>query len=501
MGHRRLRQMVGMMLVVLFLVGCGADATTPVPEAPAATEALGQAAPAASNTPAPAAATNTPESLSPDALLETATSLCDKVFSAYDIETPLVSGAATAPILTLRAIGKGDQDPRPEDAPWTWEAYSAVDAVEATSAETVQAIACIIETRKQTGTYDNNSPAYRPSWHVRLVQWPDGNLFGTEYFIGGDPPKQIPANQSAGVGKPPVQDLSKWLLSVTDDKAIAHPGAVEGVGFSPDGQLLVVGGGWTVRFWDLAAGQGAGSLFAEGSVKNVVYSPDGQTMMSSGYESIRFWDVATGDRTSPIAGIETGMTADYSPDGKMLAVGVDRAVRLFDVETGEEIKLIAEGKYTSKIRFSQDGQVLAVKLDEEVEIWEVETGELRGSLKEGGAKVNDIAISPDGTTIAVAFRSGMVRRWDLETGKVVTTKEIIGGRSAMFAVAYSPDGKFLATGDANNEVGLWEAATGKLIATYQGHSDSVYSVAFSPDGQLLASGSNDGTVRIWEVEE
>ena len=141
------------------------------------------------------------------------------------------------------------------------------------------------------------------------------------------------------------------------------------------------------------------------------------------------------------------------------------------------------------------------KLDEEVEIWEVETGKLRGSLKVGDDKVNDIAVSPDGTTIAVAFGNGMARQWNLETGKVVATEEIKSRRLAMFVVAYSPDGRFLATGDANNEVRLWEAATGKLVEAYQGHSDRVNSVAFSPDGQKLASGSMDGTVRIWAVEE
>jgi WD40 repeat protein len=434
-------------------------------------------------------------------MLETAGSLCDNAFSKYNPDVPLISGSAASPVFTLKAIG--EEEERPGSGPWSWSPHPVLDTVEAPSAETVRAIVCIMEMRKQVGKYDSGSPAYRPSWIVLLLQWPDGNLFGREYFIGGDPPKTKSVSE-LGIGDEPTRDFSEWLLSVTDKEKILHPGPVESVVFSPDGQTLAVGGaGGAVHLWDLEKEEEAGPLLTNGTVYGIAYSPDGQNIASGGWEEIRLWEVATGGEISLLKGSESARFAvAYSPDGEMLATGSKKVISFLDAETREETGSLTAGGYVSKVAFSPDGQTLAAKLDETVEVWDVGSGELRGAFGIKKQKFNDFDISPDGKTVAMGFRSGVVKQWDMATGKEqVTQNEIKSRRGAILSVAYSPDGKLLATGDGSSEVGLWEAATGELIRTYEGHSDTVQSVNFSPDGQKLASGSADGTVMIWDVEE
>src|SRR5207253_375666 len=54
-------------------------------------------------------------------------------------------------------------------------------------------------------------------------------------------------------------------------------------------------------------------------------------------------------------------------------------------------------------------------------------------------------------------------------------------------VAFNKDGTRLATAGADGLVKVWDVNTGKELAFYGGHTDGVRAVAFSPDGKQIAS--------------
>ncbi|HEV3260923.1 MAG TPA: PQQ-binding-like beta-propeller repeat protein [Gemmataceae bacterium] len=118
-----------------------------------------------------------------------------------------------------------------------------------------------------------------------------------------------------------------------------------------------------------------------------------------------------------------------------------------------------------------------------------------------GGSVHGLAVSPDGKTLASGGDAGVIRFWDLATGKEL--RHIQAHRSQVLSVAFSPDGKALASGCF--DVGgarLWDAATGKLLRQFKGNparANLVRSIAFSPDGQILATGGVDKAIRLWDV--
>jgi WD40 repeat protein len=67
------------------------------------------------------------------------------------------------------------------------------------------------------------------------------------------------------------------------------------------------------------------------------------------------------------------------------------------------------------------------------------------------------------------------------------------------AVAYSPDGKSLASGGGDGVVRLWDVATGKMLHEFRGHRGLIWCIAFSPDGRTVASGGEDTTILLWDV--
>jgi len=92
-----------------------------------------------------------------------------------------------------------------------------------------------------------------------------------------------------------------------------------------------------------------------------------------------------------------------------------------------------------------------------------------------------MAVSPDGKTVAIAGNSGIILcLWDLENHKVKRTLSTPVG-----VMAFSRDGKMLAW-NTIYYVQLWDLEADKLIAKIETDKHFTQCLAFSPDGKTLA---------------
>ena len=165
--------------------------------------------------------------------------------------------------------------------------------------------------------------------------------------------------------------------------------------FSPDGQMLARSAGG-VRLWNVATGTLLHTLTSQtGEILSVRFSPDGQTLASGdGFSdwtelgitehTIRLWDVASGEPRKTITGhVGTVASLCWSPDGQTLASGggysggeppsPDYTVRVWDVTTGELRRtLIGHTGEILSVRFSADGQTLASgSADGTILLWDI----------------------------------------------------------------------------------------------------------------------------------
>jgi WD40 repeat protein len=284
-------------------------------------------------------------------------------------------------------------------------------------------------------------------------------------------------------------------------------------------------------------------------------SPDGKTVAYSDNSGTHVWDVAAGKRTATLRGKPSKdgpvtLSLAYRPDGKVLVVGSAHRkggeVLLHDLATGKSTPLKLSGGPVS-LAFSADGAFLiTVAPYRNITVWDTKTGKaattLPGLLGQGGSPdwvafgaqektlvratrvrvevwdratakrlkwfepqqqqftTNSCRITPDGKTCFQAGslgRKGLVRVWDVDTGKQRGTLE--GHKGTVWSLALSPDSKVLVTG-AEDTVRLWDRDTLKCFAVLEGHTGQIHTLAFSADGRVLASGCRfDRTLKVWDV--
>jgi Tol biopolymer transport system component len=156
-----------------------------------------------------------------------------------------------------------------------------------------------------------------------------------------------------------------------------------------------------------------------------------------------------------------------------------------------------------QVAISPDGKTLAVALGRsgvnrpgELKLWDLATGQVR-SLFRAPEAVRCVAFSPDGRTVAAGGFDNLIRLFDRATGK---RKHVLRGHTGgVNGVAFSPDGKLVGSCGLDRTVRLWDAVGGQELANFTAHQDRVLSLAFSPDGRSLATGSQDKSAKIWDL--
>jgi WD40 repeat protein/serine/threonine protein kinase len=185
-----------------------------------------------------------------------------------------------------------------------------------------------------------------------------------------------------------------------------------------------------------------------------------------------------------------------SRNGRWLALPCGNNVLLFDVKTGAFVRTLAG--HTDRAlcgSFSPDSKWFACGAASGViKTWEVETGKEELTWAAHTTWVGHVAFAPNGERLVSCSLDGTAKVWD-SAGKLLRTlprDDNEGGYAA-----FSPDSKRLLTNGPLAKV--WDPATGELVKTLGGHTSRVFFVAFRADGKVAATG-NDTEVILWNTD-
>ena len=222
-------------------------------------------------------------------------------------------------------------------------------------------------------------------------------------------------------------------------------------------------------------------------------SEDRASLVSSAWARLRGW-------ICELPGVVR--TAVFSRDGSKLAVGTEeRVLAVYDVKTQRILWASANvGLNTPNVVFLHDGTMAVGRAKPWVQIYDPATGVLLRKIGSGildeerNGSVRDhtdhLALSPDGTTLAVCHEYNMrVRLYNVATGAplgpYLVTHESPG---EIYDISFSPDGSTLAVCSLNSKLEFYDVAAGTL--RHEIVRDKLYvgtSLAFSPDGTMVAA--------------
>ncbi|KAJ0417656.1 hypothetical protein BJY00DRAFT_315767 [Aspergillus carlsbadensis] len=342
------------------------------------------------------------------------------------------------------------------------------------------------------------------------------------------------------------KSVRAWDLRTREQLAALH-GDFSDVAFLPNSGRLLCSAGSTrpSQLWDVLSNEH--TTFERLRITGIRLSPDGTLVTAiqgpwSEKWDVGIWSSATGERVHELQGHPLDIyNAFFSDDNKLLAsVSHDKRIRLVTVPAKPRIQ--GPGYSSEKpVKFipSPDSRPAAsLSPGDSVQLWDVATGSVRQRLKCSPMCPAPPLFAPDGRWFLVPY-GRKVDVWNVTTRELVRSIDCYSRR--ICALALSPDGSTLAvgysnrisdaqgeaTGDADEDeirlfgsrephsttpttappaVGLWDLTTGALLHVIKGTREDTERLAFSPDGRAVAFTShckdptNGGLIAVWTAQ-
>ena len=312
-----------------------------------------------------------------------------------------------------------------------------------------------------------------------------------------------------------------WQQCQTEDEAVFArlPSGIRSLEVSPDGRWLVAGSELgAVKLWNLKT-QEEISLAPDGGVVSVAaISPDCARVVFSDQSlkhlgGFAVWNIQTRQREAPVMDEWPLGPVGFFGDGKLLGYSANgREVAKTVVADFATRQALATCKHltAAKDNFrglstvgTPDGRYIIFSEsdpDRRIGRWDWRAGSEVQYFPAHREPVTDMAVSPDGKTLATGagFTETGIKLWEVPSFRLLA--DLVGHEGWVTSLKFAPDGQTLASGSVDRTIRLWDVPSKTIKRVFRGLPHEVWRVCFSLDGWTLFSGSGDGTIHRWSLD-
>jgi WD40 repeat protein/DNA-binding SARP family transcriptional activator len=285
-------------------------------------------------------------------------------------------------------------------------------------------------------------------------------------WVGLSPDGALLYTGSAGGASMVVREVATGTLLDTAD--IAHIGGE----VSPDGAVVAVADGRDVVLLDAATLTEQRRLEGQANLTTLQFSRDG-TRFATGTEdgAVTLWDIDTGAVLDQFRG-HSGAVRElaFSPDGATLyTVSPDRSLLAWDLEGSRRFvaqhRAPAPPSNADYAIVTRNGELIIYVSGlsgqpDGMQFLDLTANEMGPLIGVGHGGIGDVRPRPpDYDQVATTGRDGFVRIWERSTGRLISERQVDGGR-----LSYSADGERILVGTADGEISVIDADTLEPLA-------------------------------------
>jgi eukaryotic-like serine/threonine-protein kinase len=244
------------------------------------------------------------------------------------------------------------------------------------------------------------------------------------------------------------------------------------------------------------------SLASDSQVTHLAISSDGTRVATvEDWRNLVFRDTRTGNRVGRQIFLPNAVAViEFGDRGHSLAVGLSQGGGLLcDGMSGELLRHFEDAHHSyHDVEVSADQRVIAfASPGGPIAVWDLNSGQ---RLDHGQfhhlTRANGIRLSPNGRRAVSFDASGKAKIWKLdsmEPGPELSHIDYVSH------AAFSSDGKKVVTASHDRMVRVWDVETGRALTSAMAHSSGLQRVSFGESDETVCALCYDGTVWKWQV--
>ena len=294
-----------------------------------------------------------------------------------------------------------------------------------------------------------------------------------------------------------VWETATWSLRhVIDDMDLETHQGILVFDLSPCGQYLATGmADFTTKVYSLNTGQRLARLHPEkkssyNTAEQVRFSPDSELLACAKGKTIELFETRTFAKVGELKGhTSKAHLLDWSPDARTLISCGGKYVKLWDIASlTERLELTQHKKLLGSLATDSHGEFFVTGgEDNRIFVWSLPDATMLGEYRDHTNYVFDLAISPDGQTIASWDMDRSLHLWDRATCTNLARLPDVSGHSK-----FLPTTTHLIFSDPKSGALVIDATNGDIIQKLAPST----SVAVAADGRWFAC-TEGNDIAIW----